>query len=266
MINTALFKEEWKANYKILIIFMLILTMYTTIMITMFNPELGSALDEFAKVMPDVMAMAGMSGSTATLVSFLSTYLYGFIMIAFPLIFIMVLSTRLIVSKVEQGFMGYLLSSGSDRGKVLRTQIAVLLSHILVLVNYVILLGVTCGAMMYPGDLDIQAYVILNVGALVLYFAFAGIGFMFSCIFNETKNATIFGAGLPIIFILIQMLSNMKGDLENFKYATILTLFDRDGLIVGNADAFMMLGVLVCIGAICFGVGYIVFKRKDMSL
>ncbi|MXQ74123.1 ABC transporter permease subunit [Clostridiaceae bacterium DONG20-135] len=266
MINWVLFKEEWKSNYKILIIFMLILTMYTSIMITMFDPLLGTALDEFAKLMPDIMALVGMNGSTATLVSFMSTYLYGFIMIAFPLIFIVMLSVRLIVSKVDQGFMGYLLSSGNDRGKVIRTQIAVLLSQILALLVYVVCLGIVCGALMFPGDLDIFAYLRLNLGALALYFAFAGICFMFSCIFNETKNAALLGAGIPIVFILIQMLGNMKGDLENLKYATMLTLFDPEGLIAKTDTAFLMLGVLAVIGIVCFWFGSFVFKRKDMSL
>ena len=49
MFNKALFKLEWKTNYKILIIFCLILTMYTTIMISMYDPELGSALEVFFK-------------------------------------------------------------------------------------------------------------------------------------------------------------------------------------------------------------------------
>ena len=84
MFNKALFKLEWKTNYKILIIFCLILTMYTTIMISMYDPELGSALEVFSKSMPEIMAMVGMSGTPDTLVDFITEYLYGFIMIVFP--------------------------------------------------------------------------------------------------------------------------------------------------------------------------------------
>lgn len=49
MFNKALFKLEWKSNYKILVIFCLILTMYTTIMLAMYDPKLGTALETFAK-------------------------------------------------------------------------------------------------------------------------------------------------------------------------------------------------------------------------
>ena len=61
--------------------------MYTTIMISMYDPELGSALEVFSKSMPEIMAMVGMSGTPDTLVDFIAEYLYGFIMIVFPLIF-----------------------------------------------------------------------------------------------------------------------------------------------------------------------------------
>lgn len=52
MVNKALYVTEMKNSWKLLLIFCLILTMYTTIMLTMFDPSLGSALDEFAKMMP----------------------------------------------------------------------------------------------------------------------------------------------------------------------------------------------------------------------
>ena len=69
MFNKALFKLEWKSNYKILVIFCLILTMYTTIMLAMYDPKLGTALETFAKSMPEIMAMVGMSGTPTTLIS-----------------------------------------------------------------------------------------------------------------------------------------------------------------------------------------------------
>ena len=111
MVNKALYVTEMKNSWKLLLIFCLILTMYTTIMLTMFDPSLGSALDEFAKMMPEIMSMVGMNGSTATLVHFLSTYLYGMLMIVFPFLFTVLLSLKYIAKKVDNGSMAYLLSS-----------------------------------------------------------------------------------------------------------------------------------------------------------
>ena len=49
--NKTLFRMEWKSAWKLLLIFILILAMYFSIMLTMFDPELGSALAQFEKLM-----------------------------------------------------------------------------------------------------------------------------------------------------------------------------------------------------------------------
>ena len=266
MFNQALFKLEWKSNYKILLIFCLILTLYTTIMISMFDPELGKALEMFSETMPEMMAMVGMTGTTSTLVDFLSNYLYGFIMVAFPLIFGILLSLRLVVKKVDNGVMGYLLCTGVERKTVWFTQLLVLVTNLIVLVVFCTTLGIVCSGLMFPGELDIRGYLMINAGVLVLHLALSSICFMCSCIFNEYRLASLFGSGIPIVFILIQMLANMQGSMESLKYATILTLFDPAKLAAGSNDAYLMIGVLGIIAILCYGIGGRIFNRKSMSL
>lgn len=72
----------------------------TIIMLSIYDPQLESALETLAKSMPEVMAMVGMSGTPANLIDFISTYLYGLIMLVFPLVFSVLLSLRLIVKKL----------------------------------------------------------------------------------------------------------------------------------------------------------------------
>lgn len=266
MCNLALFKMEWKQNYKVLIVFSLILTMYISIMISMFDPALGSALEEFSKSMPEIMAMVGMSGATATLAQFLSTYLYGLIMVVFPLIFIVMLAIRLLVRNVDNGFMAYLLSSGVDRKQVWLTQFWVLISNILTLIVYCTLLGIVVSMVMFPDALDIMAFVRLNIGVFFLQVCFASIAFLCSSVCNEARFATMIGAGLPVVFVLIQMLSNMKGNLEGLKYATIITLFDTEGLVAGNTESYGMLLILFVLALICFGIGFFRFKQRNLPL
>lgn len=266
MCNLALFKMEWKQNYKILIIFLLILTMYICIMISMFDPALGRVMEEFTKTMPELMAMVGMSGSTATLAQFLATYLYGLIMIVFPLIFIVMLAIRLLVRNVDNGFMAYLLSSGVDRKQVWMTQFLVLITNILTLVGYCTILGIVVSMFLFPDALDIMAFIRLNIGLFFLQVCFASIAFLCSSVCNEARIATMIGAGIPVVFVLIQMLSNMKGNLEGLKYATLITLFNTERLIAGNIDAYGMVMVLFVLALSCFGIGFIRFKKRNLPL
>ncbi|MEF9919814.1 MAG: hypothetical protein RR741_01755, partial [Erysipelotrichaceae bacterium] len=101
--NKALFIQGWKSNYKFLIAFCAILTMYFVVMITMYDPELENALNQFAQSMPEVMSMFGMVQANSTLIGFLSTYLYGMLMLVFPMIFTIMLAIRLISKQVDNG-------------------------------------------------------------------------------------------------------------------------------------------------------------------
>ncbi|MEG1742074.1 MAG: ABC transporter permease, partial [Acetivibrio sp.] len=75
--NRTLFKKEWKSNYKILLLFMAVLTMYAWMIISMFDPKLGESLEEMAASMPQLFAAFGMMEAGTTLLEFISNYLYG---------------------------------------------------------------------------------------------------------------------------------------------------------------------------------------------
>ena len=50
------------------------------------------------------------------------------------------------------------------------------------------------------------------------------------------------------------------------KYATLMTLFDRDALIVNAAKGWYMSGILLLIAIGCFSAANVLFQRKNMSL
>lgn len=266
MINKALFKMEWKSSIKLMIPFMMILTLYITCIIMMYDPELGNILDEFVKAMPELMGAVGMNGPTGELIDFISTYLYGFIMIFIPLLFTVIVSLRLVSKKLDNGSMSYLLSSGVSRNTVWMTQFLVLISNVIVLIVYATGLGLLCSFMMFPNALDVQAYLFLNIGVLLLQILFAAIAYFASCAFNEYKNAVLIGGGVPLLMIIIQMLANMKGDLEIMKYFTIMTLFDPQKIIHHLKDAIPALCIIGVMAIVLFIVSNRIFNRKNMSL
>ena len=84
MINSTLYLREMKKSVKMLIIFGAVITMYVTIIIGMYDPEMMKMLDGFAEMMPELMAAVGMDTSANTLLGFMVSYLYGFIFLIFP--------------------------------------------------------------------------------------------------------------------------------------------------------------------------------------
>lgn len=266
MINFTLYKQGLKANYKIFLIFLAILTMYITMIIGLYNPDQANALAEFSKTMPEVMEMVGMTGDTTSLMGFIITYLYGFLFMLIPMVVTIMLANKLIASHTDRGSMAYLLSSSNSRSKIIFTQMKVLWTFILLLLCYTTTLCIIVSSFMAPGELDIGKFLIVNVGLLLLHLAISGICFLASSICNETKNSLIIGAGIPVVFFLIQMLSNMGDTAENLKYLTIFTLFDPQGIVKGDTTSYILAGSLGVIAITLYFISFNIFKRRDLSV
>jgi len=266
MINWTLYKRGIQGSWKMLLIFAAVLTMYFTIIISMFDPALGSALNEFAKAMPELMAIVGMNPASAELVSFLEAYLYGFIMLVFPMLFCILSANKLIARHVDRGSMTYLLSAPVKRETVAFTQIKVMLTGLFALIFYATLLGIANCEISFPGELDIEKFILLNVGVLCLQLFIGGICFLCSCIFNDSKYAVGVGAGIPALGFIFQMMANAGKELKNVKYATFFTLFDSDGIIAGELGAIWGMLVLFAGAIVLFSAAIVIFSKKDLHI
>ena len=102
MIGTLL-KKEFKANLLILIIFMALLSMYSVIIVAMYDPKLGESMNMLAKSMPEIFSAFGMSNPGTTLLDLITNYLYGFILIAIPFVFTIIMCQRLVARYIDKG-------------------------------------------------------------------------------------------------------------------------------------------------------------------
>lgn len=266
MINWTLYKRSIQGSWKMLLIFAAVITMYFTVIVSMFDPALGSALNEFAKAMPELMAIVGMNPASAELVSFMEAYLYGFIMLVFPMLFCILSANKLIARHVDSGSMTYLLSAPAKRETVAFTQMKVMVTGLFALVLYATMLGIVNCEISFPGELDIGKFILLNIGVLCLQLFIGGICFLCSCIFNDSKYAVGVGAGIPALGFIVQMMANAGKDLENAKYATFFTLFNSDGIIAGEPGAIWGMVVLFAGAVALFGTAIVVFSKKDLHI
>lgn len=262
----ALFRRELRANWRMAVIFAAVLTMYCAMVTSMFDPRLGESLAAMAKAMPQIFAAVGMLGAAGTLTQFLSNYLYGFLLILFPMVMILLLSTRLVARYVDNGSMAYLLATPAPRARIARTQAAVLLGFTAALGLYVTALCILCGQLMFPGALDIKAFVLLNLALLCLHIFYGGICFFFSCVLDDARHATGIPAALLVLFFLMKMLAQMGSQFDFLRYATPFSLFNPEAVLSGSGSALWGALVLVFVGLGLMGAGIEVFKRRDLPL
>jgi ABC-2 type transport system permease protein len=266
MISFPLFKRNMLSSVKIGMIFVAVLTMYISIIIYMFDPELADILTQYQEVMPWVMSAMGMSGSTGTLIDFINTYLYGFIMIIIPMIFQIILINKLLMKYIDSGSMACLLASPNSRKKIIYTQMISILLSVFALILVGTIVGLAFSQAIFPKELDISKYIQLNISTVLLQFAISGIAFFAACFFNESKGFFALGAGLPIAFYLIQMLSNMGGDLDFLKYFTLFTLLPGEEIIAGTTGVLSSNLILAGIGIILYLSGSTIFIKKDLPI
>ncbi|MDR3344388.1 MAG: hypothetical protein LBT21_02155 [Oscillospiraceae bacterium] len=112
---------------------------------------------------------------------------------------------------------------------------------------------------------SVRDYLMLNLGAFLLMFAISGISFMFSCIFNLSKNSLALGAGLPIAFFVFQIMAQISDSLEGFKYLSLITLFDA-GAVVSGGSFGVQFAVLGAVGVVLYAIGMNAFCKKDLPL
>lgn len=253
-----------RSNLGLLGIILAVLAMYGGIIVTMYDPELGDTLNSMAAAMPELFAAFGMAGTPATLTEFLVNYLYGFLLLVFPLVMSILLANRLVASYVDSGAVAYLLASPHSRAAITATQAVV---HI---VSNWICLAIFYGGcsafceMMFPGELDWTALARVTLGLAAMHFFFGGLLFASVCIFNDAKPAVGVGTSLTVLFLLIQMAEQVSDKFDWLQYLTPVTLYRTTELMEGTGGVWQAC-VLAGAGFVMYLAGGIIFCRKDIS-
>lgn len=266
MINKTLYKREMKKSITLLVIFALILTMYTTIIIRMYDPKMMESLNIFYDLMPELMAAVGMAMGKNTLIGFMISYLYGFIMLIFPMVFCILKGNGLVSKYVETGAMVTLMAAPVKKKDIAITQAAVMLSGVILLILYITGVELIVAKLSFPDESVAGDVIKINLGLLCLHAFISGICFLSSCIFSETKYSIGFGAGIPALMYIMQMLSNVSDKSDWAKYFTCFTLYDPDKILASETGAIVGLAALAAGAVIFYVAGIIFFKKKDLFI
>ena len=83
-------------------------------------------------------------------------------------------------------------------------------------------------------EFDVETYLWLSLGLLLLILAMSSIAFFASTLFNRTGMALAIGGGIPFAFFLITMIQQLMDSADGLEYITITTLFDTDAILAGG--------------------------------
>jgi len=264
--NFTLLKHEMLATIKLFSIILAVLMLYIISIVYMYNPEMSNTLNKLTETMPELMSAFGMSNIGNSLIEFLSTYLYGFLLLVLPLVFIIMLANKLMMGYIDNGSMAYLIATPNTRFKIVFTQAFFLVASIFILLMVTTIIAILFSGILFPNELDLIPFLTLNIGLFFLHFAISGYCFLVSCSSKDLRTSYAYSTGVPILFYLIQVLSNMGGSLEKLKYFTIYSLFAPEKLMTQNSSSIWMLGALFVIGLLCYMLAIRVFVKRDLHL
>lgn len=265
--NKTLYKANVRANWGILLFITLMLLMYVSVSITMFDPDSSEAMEGMLKLMPEGMIKAlGFDNLGTDLTRYLSNYLYGFIFITFPVIYTVIVSNKLIAKHVDSGSMAYLLTTPNSRVRIASTQAVFLISSIVAIFVFNVSIGIIFCESLFKGLLDINRFIALNWITFLVILAVSGIGFFFSCFFNDTRNSLAFGGGIPILFLVIKMLTGISENLAWLKYLTMYSFINIDEILTNNTYVLVSSIILIGISTVLYYAAIAIFNRKSLAI
>ncbi|MDR1393587.1 MAG: ABC transporter permease subunit [Bifidobacteriaceae bacterium] len=183
-------------------------------------------------------------------------------------IYAITVGNRLICAKVDRGTLAYVLATPVRRRAVTTTQAAFFGGSLLAMCA----LGAAAhcaGAALSSFGLtgaDVRTVLELNLGLFLLGWAFAGICFAASCVFNLTKHTIATGGGLVCAFLLLPIMAMFGQNYAFMRHLTIVSLYDVPAIMAHSAGWFWGLVALGMIGAAAGAAGSWAFTRRDLPL
>lgn len=250
-----------KSNAKFLGAFTLVLCIFLIVMINVFTPEAVTDLQTAAQ---GTIASHILTGN-GTLISFMSNSFYALMAIVFPMVYSIMVGNRMIAEKIDKGTMTGFLSTPVTRLQIAFSSALYFILSLAVMWGISSIAGITAANAFQPDALDIDTFLLLNLGAFLYHLAISSICFCSSCIFNSSRNSLAFGTGIPLYFFVVSLFIKLSDSLDFLKYFTLNTLYDTRKIIEGSGYTEGFIAMLVL--SVCLYTTRIIwFKKKDLPL
>lgn len=251
--NRALWFYGIKKLVPITCLVLILMTLYVTIIVQFYDPGQQSALTEITKSIPMFRSILGMEDLDLSLKGHLIQYLYGFLLLALPLIASLTSVHQLFGYQIDNGNLSIWLSSNLSRKKIWFTFTLVVMVILLVLMGYLSFIEILSVHLFDKGQLVLSEVLELNMGLWALHVMIASWAIMMS-VFGA-KTSLSLGVGLILCMLVFKMLASQA---EWLSYLSIFCAFDPKQSLYA---VFLLIPSLICLVISCF-----IFSRKDYSI
>ena len=260
MINRSLLKQIIKSNFKLFALITVLMCALIIVIMSVLVPSTFAAINNSSQGLP-----FNPLGDVSNLTAFLANQYFGMMAIIFPMIYTLITGNKLLASQVDKGSMAFTLSTPISRKTITITSAYYLIGSLALMYGLIFGLGVIVAEIAQPGILEIETFLQLTFGCFLLQFAISGITFFASSLFNSSSRSMALGAGLPLFFFALKLISGFSDKLKFLKNFSLNTLFDTTVILAGDSYTQQFL-ILLGTGLVLYIAGIYVFDRKDLTL
>ena len=243
------------------------LLIYVFSSIGMWDPDGIEVLQDMMELLPTAMTnMLGFDNLGGSLTSYLLNYMYGFLMLLFPLIYTVMVGNRLVSKHATSGSMIFLLTMPYSRRRIMLNQAIFYATGLFFIIAVNVTVMIIFSSIMFPGMLEIGTLLIVNLVAFGAHLILAGIAFFFSAFFDDSQNTMMFSSIVLFGNAVAYMVSNLGDGTAFLKYISIFTFIDVEYILEGSGNGLLTGILLTCIGFASFLVGIEVFDKKSIVI
>jgi len=257
--NKALFKSLIKRYWILWAIFAGLMTFYFTIVALTFFIEPDAMIAS--------MEMMGTAlGAEISAAAFTAYTFFDFVVPIYGTVFFVIFAVMLVHRTVFNNSMSAFLSTPLSRKSYVVTTAVFFITVIFSVFFLQFLVGIPL-FLIIPGSFNILYFGIVVLVSFLCTLSIAMVCFFCSCVFAGSGKAMGFIIGIPIIFTMFLMISQLVAPLDFLQYATPYGWFDTLKVAAGVSNLWWLWClVYVAISGLLFFLSVVFFKRKQLSI
>lgn len=264
LINKELYQRRWAlfgysfAAISFLLLYILIYPSFQSEM-----AKFNQLLEAYPKALLQAFNIEQLQLSTFE--GYISAEHFSFVWPLMAIFLSMSLAGVAFAGEVEKGTMAFLLSQPISRARIF---IAKYLAAVLAILLFVVLSVVAIIPLAGIQNISVNAGNILKTAAISLLFAWAiyALSAMVSSVTSERSKSYFAVGGLLLIMYVANVVSGLVSGLDWLKFVSFFHYFQPAKILSGEAIAFSSYAVFVLTIILSFGIGLVIFLRRDMSV
>jgi ABC-2 type transport system permease protein len=262
-----IFIRELKANFKSLIIWSVIIILFTVVGAAKFsayanNPEMLKILDTFPKAVLDAMELKAFNLTTVT-------GFYGIMSVYFGL-----------MAAIAAGLWGSDIISKEERDKTVEFSLVLPVSRTRVITAKTLAALVNCiayalvtwaislvAARSYTPDPGFYSFLRLEMIAMFLVeLIFLAIGIMLGAVMKRYRLSGTLVVAVVLVTYFFSIITVMQKNLDFLKYLTPFKYFDAAVFLTTHSLDGTYLAITAAIVVVCLVAAYLVYNRRDLYI